>query len=300
MEEGEGRQETYYLTKAGKKAGRESIYFFDNTPDCESEDFIRFRDRKTDQAGLLNSRGEIAIPAEYNDLTNVRNGYVAALKGAAKKCLDGVKNSGCEHFQWEGGIEYLIDTNNRIIIAHFKYDPILNFYSLKIGSEPDRDDNRRSFRGVDGRYYSFMDYQKEFQSWLDSKLLKSLSRETIMDHSYPEIYFWKEPDGWTKEASRELIHRNYDLIKSRLARLSQEKADYFISMDGLNPLIYEADEFDIYYNNCGEPKEWEYPVLSVIINDKTGRDLIQDNFDFLRTADGYKLISVTIKNRNLK
>ena len=292
MEEGESRQETFYLTKTGKKAGRGSIYFFDNTPDCESEGYIRFRDRKTDLVGLLNSNGEIAIPAQYNDLTNVRNGYVAALKGATKKCLDGDKNSGCEHFQWDGGIEYFIDTNNRIIIEHFQYDATLNFYSLRIGTEPDRDANRRSFRGADGRYYSFIDYKNEFQLWLDSTLLKSLSKETIIDNSYPKIYFWKEPDGWTMEASLEFINRNSDLLKSRLALLRQGRAEYSVSMDGLNPLIYEADDFDSYYNNCGEPKEWEYPVLSLIINHTTGRDFFQNYFEFLRTADGYKLISV--------
>ena len=46
--------------------GKDSVYIFDNTPDCENEGFIRFRDHKTDKAGMFNRNGNIVIPAEYN------------------------------------------------------------------------------------------------------------------------------------------------------------------------------------------------------------------------------------------
>ena len=36
MEKVDNSVESYYLTKAGKILGRDSLYFFDNTPDCES------------------------------------------------------------------------------------------------------------------------------------------------------------------------------------------------------------------------------------------------------------------------
>ncbi|WHT39712.1 hypothetical protein QNH98_03240 [Myroides sp. mNGS23_01] len=74
----------YYLTKEGRSVGVDSLYIFDNGSDCESEGFIRFRDSKTDQAGMFNSKGDIAIPAVYNDLTRVRNGMIIGLKGAEK------------------------------------------------------------------------------------------------------------------------------------------------------------------------------------------------------------------------
>ncbi len=79
------RQKCVLLSdKVREKVQKGNLYFFDNGPDCESEGFIRFRDRKADKAGLLNSEGEIAIPPVYNDLTNVRNGLVIALMGAKK------------------------------------------------------------------------------------------------------------------------------------------------------------------------------------------------------------------------
>ena len=300
MEQNNGQYETYYLTKSGKKVGRDKIYIVDNGPDCESEGFIRFRDKKTNKAGMYNSKGEMVIPSEYNDLTNVRNGLVVALKGAKKKYWDGNEHSGCSHFSWVGGKEYLIDTNNRIIIDNFEYNPNLNFFSLKIEPEPVKDPNRQEFFGVDGRYYSFIDYKTEFQGWLKSTLLDSFSKKKLIEASYKEIYIWKEPDGWTAEVNSELIDRNFELIKSRLTELSKEKADYFILIEGLNPFIYKAPEFAAYYNNCSEPKKWKYPVMNVVINHKTESDFYQDHFEFLRTENEYKLISMTIRHGKLK
>ncbi|MCJ7773040.1 MAG: hypothetical protein MUP22_07900, partial [Desulfobacterales bacterium] len=298
MEQNNGKHEAYYLTKSGGIVGRDKIYFFDNSPDCESEGFIRFRDKKTDKVGMYNSKGEIVIPSEYNDLTKVRNGLVIALKGARKKYWDSDEHSGCNHFSWVEGKEYLVDTNNKIIIENFGYNSNLDFFSLR--NEPIRDTNRENFLGVDGSYYSFIDYQKEFQEWLNSALLDSLSKEKLIEGSYKEIYFWKEPNGWTTEVNSKFIDRNFKLIKRRLMELNKKKVDYFISIGGLNPFIYEATEFDTYYNNCGEANEWKYPVMNVIINHKTESDSYQDQFEFLRTENGYKLISMTIRNGKLK
>lgn len=300
MEEKNGKNELYYLTKSGKIVQRGNLYLFDNSPDCESEGFIRFRDRKTDKAGLLNGEGKIAIPAVYNDLTNVRNGFIIALKGAKKKILDANEPSGCNHFTWVDGETVLIDTRNKIIIRNFDSESNLDFFSINIASEPSKDVRRQNFMGVDGRYYSFVDYKKEFQQWLFSNLLENLSVDKLIEYSYHKTYFWKEPDGWTHESMHIFIERNFELIRSRLEEIKSKSSEYFISIDGLNPYIYGSTDFDIYYNNCGQPKEWKYPVMSVIISHKTKNELNQDHFEFLRTATGYKLISVTIRNGKLK
>ncbi|WJS96283.1 hypothetical protein NYQ10_07425 [Flavobacterium johnsoniae] len=83
-EEKNGKWESYYLTKAGKIVGRDSLFVFDNSPDCENEGFIRFTDRKTDKMGIFNAEGKIAIPAEYSNLTKVKNGIFIGLKDAKK------------------------------------------------------------------------------------------------------------------------------------------------------------------------------------------------------------------------
>src|SRR5690606_42056116 len=62
--------------KTGRKVGNDSLYYFDNVPDCESEGFIRFYDQANDLVGMLNSEGEIQIPAIYNGLGRVKNGMI--------------------------------------------------------------------------------------------------------------------------------------------------------------------------------------------------------------------------------
>ncbi|OPY83474.1 MAG: hypothetical protein A4E70_00245 [Syntrophus sp. PtaU1.Bin005] len=296
MEQKNGGFETSYLTKSGKVVGRGNVYMIDNGPDCESEGFIRFRDRTTGKAGLYDSQGNVAIPAEYDDLTNVRNGLVAALKGAEKKYWDGDDIRGCGHYSWAGGKEILVNTHDHILIDPFNLDPHLDFFSLRITDHPLEDPNQRTFLGVDGRYYSFLDYKKEFSSWLNDLIRNGLSRKALLDCSYGTIYFWKEPDGWTSERSPQFVERNFELIRGRLSDILREKADYFISMDGLNPFIFEGSEFAGYFNNCGEPKPWRYPVMSVVINRNREGHFRQDHFDFLRTEKGYKLISVSLGN----
>jgi hypothetical protein len=249
---------------------------------------------------MLNSKGEIVIPAQYNDLTNVRNGMVMAIKGAEKKYWDKKNTEGCNHFSWAEGKEYLIDTSNKVIIEKFKHNYNLDLFSLKIENAPAQDVSRQSFPGADGRYYSFINYEKEFKLWLNDTLLASLSKDKLIENSYNKIYFWKEPEGWKAETSSSFINKNFELIKTRLSALNRNNADYFISIGGLNPFIYEGAEFEIYYNNCGQPKEWQFPVMTVVINHKTKNDSYQDHFDFLRTEQGYKLISLTIRGKKIK
>jgi len=107
---------------------------------------------------MLNSKGEIVIPAQYNDLTNVRGGLVMAIKDAKKKYWHENEPSGCNHFSWVEGKEYLIDTNNKIIIENFKHNYNLDLFSLKIENAPAPEAYRQSFLGADGRYYSFINY----------------------------------------------------------------------------------------------------------------------------------------------
>lgn len=80
-EEKGGRISNYYLTKKGKIVGKDSLYIFDNSADCENEGFIRFRDKLSHKVGLFNSNGNVSIPADYDNLMPVRNGMIAALKG---------------------------------------------------------------------------------------------------------------------------------------------------------------------------------------------------------------------------
>ena len=287
---------SYYLTKSGKIVGLDSLYIFDNGPDCENEGFIRFRDSKTDKMGMFNSEGKIVIPAVYNNLTKARNGLIVALKGAIKKKFDE------EHYGWTGGKELLIDTTNKVLVENFEYenDYDLNFYSVQKSKEPSKDPVRENFHGINGQYYSFINYDKEFKLWLKNTLLSDLSKENLSNHSFEKITYWKNPNGWLSDLKTKFIDQNYTLLKLKLQELNAEKTDYFISTDGLNQFIFEAKEYEDYFNNCHESKEWQYPVKNIVITSKNNEDFGQDHFEFLRTENGYKLISVSMSKDNLK
>lgn len=292
-EEENGKWKSYYLTKQGKVVGRDSLFVFDNGPDCENEGFIRFTDRKTDKMGMFDSQGNIKIPAQYSALTKVRNGMIVALKDAEKQ-KDG------EYFFWIGGKNFLIDINNKILVEDFKYDANINFYSLEKTKEPSKDETRDSFKAVDGQYYSFINYDKEFKHWLKNTLLSNVSKANLEKHSFDKITYWKEPDGWINESKTKFIEQNYTLLKLKLQQLNAKKTDYFISSDGLNQFIYESEEYSIYFNNCNESKDWQYPTMDIVINPKNKLDSGQDHFEFLRTENGYKLISVSFAKNDLK
>jgi hypothetical protein len=118
--------------------------------------------------GMFTGDGKVAIPAEYSNLSRVQNGMILALKDAVKE-RDG------EHFFWTGRKYFLIDINNKILIENFVYNDDLNYYSAEKSKEPSKDPIRDSFLGVDGQYYSFINFDKEFKLWLKNNLLKDLS-----------------------------------------------------------------------------------------------------------------------------
>ncbi len=293
-EEKDGKWNTYYLTKQRRIVGKDSLYIFDNGVDCESEGFIRFRDDNTDKAGMFNKDGDVVIPAIYNDLTRVRNGMVIALKGAEKKYWEGG-----EHYSWVGGQEFLIDTNNSILIDNFNLDNKLNFFSLEKTNGPHSDPIRKSFLAVDGSYHSFVDFEQEFTQWISKELQNDLTIEKLFRISYDTIT-WETKNGWAKSNSERLITDNFTLLKNGLLEILNPKTEYFISSEGLNPFMFEGSEFEKYFNNCGESKDWLYPTMSLIISHGGKKKFSQNHYEFLRTDDGYKLICLTIRNRKMK
>ena len=279
---------SYYSTKSGRIIGKDSLHIFDNTPDCESEGFIRFKDYKTDKVGMFNRNGDVVIPAEYNDLTRVINGMAVGLKNAQKE-TDG------EHYRFIGGNFMLIDTTNIVLIDSFKYDVNLNFYSLEVSNNLKTNENRQIIKTKNGVYFSFIHYEKEFKSWLNSALLENFTKENLINSSFNEICFWDKHNGWTKESKESYLTQNFELIKSRLGQLKDKNCNFEFFRESLNPLIYDTSEFEKYYDNCGEPKDWKYPIMNIVISHGNRKHLKQDHFEFLRTDNGFKLISLTIK-----
>ncbi len=291
--------QSYYLTRSGRKVGRDSLFIFDNAADCESEGFIRFHDRKAGKTGLLNRNGDVVIPAGYDAMTRVNNGMLIVLKDAEKKYWDTTRHSDCNHYSWVGGTELLLDTAGNVLAENFRSGHDLDFFSVKKLSQPDADTTRASFRAKDGSYLSFINFKKEFSAWLKRDLFPGLTPERLMAAAYDTVTWWS-PEGWIKTDKSAFIKNNFDVVKNGLWEILQPGADYFISIDGLNPFMYEGAGFEKYYDNCGEARQSIYPLMNIVVSHTIKKEIRQNHFSFLRTDDGYKLIEVTMRTGNLK
>lgn len=289
----------YYLTKSGKIVGKDSIFMFDNSPDCENEGFIRFEDSKNDKVGIFNRFGNVVIPANYNYLSRVKNGLIVGLKDAVKKFDKNDNHVGCNHFSWTGGQKVLIDTLNNILIENIQNDYLLDFYSLEKTNTIHSDTIRNSYLAKNGQYFSFINYEKEFKQWIKNELVSGLTNERLLDISYDSIYF-ENSSVRLKVNKNNLINDNFLVIKNGLLEILQPKSNLFITNGDLNSYHHNGSEFEKYYNNCEEYKYWIYPVWSIILSHGKNKNFSQNVYEFLRTENGYKLISLQILNEKIK
>ncbi|MEJ7559944.1 MAG: hypothetical protein WKF66_16650 [Pedobacter sp.] len=291
QEKRDGQYLNFYLTKSGREVGLDSVHYFDNGQDYEEEGYIRFRDHKTDKVGLFNKFGDIVIPAIYNDLTRVNNGLIIALSGAEK-----VRSEDGEHSSWRNGKLILIDTSNKVLMEDFNSYRSLNLFSLSITKNPHPDVIRKNFKAKNGTYYSFIDYKKEFLSWLKTNVLNNHSKEKLGSAFYDNLAYFKPDSGWVSEPKDTYLSQNYELIIKKLLQVNATDSRYSIAIDGLNGLIFNSPDFGPYYDGRNESKT-KYPVLSLIFDyDEMTPQHKQDHFDFLRTDDGYRMISLSIRN----
>ncbi len=287
---GNNKFKSYFLLKNGIKVGLNSHYIWDNSPDCESDGTIRFRNKKKG-VGFFDRKGKVLIPAIYSDATPFRNGMAIVLKNAKKMCFNGkpysLKNR-CEHWKWEGGKTYLIDKQNKILVENFWYVTDLNWLSVKISDKLMKDRIWDSFLGTDGKYYSFINYEKEFNIWIES-FLKSTDIKSLNDRSISELSVWsKKNSEWLYLKTEPFLKKHNSLIIQNLDLF--KKGKYQILKDSLNPYILDSKHYSKHFDSCGNSLNWKYPVYTVLFQNE-----YKNSFDFLRTDKGYKLISLNLE-----
>lgn len=271
---------SYYITKSGNIVGKDSVYFFDSCFDCESEGFIRFKDSKTRNDGLLNKHGKVAIPAEYNTLSKVRNGMLIGVKGAT------LEREG-EYTLLKGGTAYLIDTLNNILVKGIEYRYQTNLYSLEITENETIDTTKISYLGINGQYYTFTNSEKEFEQWFFSSLLNEISIENLLESTYDTL-LWNN----TKYHKDYIINSRFKQLESELREILVLNYDYSIYKKNYEFHRYEYQEFEKYRNNCDEHKSEQFPLFRFVKRSSGIFDNTKEVLDFLRTENGYKLISV--------
>lgn len=285
----EDRYRHYYLRRNGTIFGRDSVFFFDNAGDTESEGYIRFRERENDLMGMFSHDGKIVIPAEYNALSHVRNSLCVGLTGATKVNED--HSHGCNHYRLEGGRKVLLNMTNEIVVDSFTNDDYLNYHSLETVSAPSSDPIRRSYRSRDGEFYSFIDYKKEFTLWLTETFLKkNCTEEFLKAHTFDSLSC-SSKNRRSVEKNTSFIESNFTVIMQNLREFQRDSSNNFISVGSASP--YSALNLQRYV----EPdyRRDRYPLFRVIINRKKGELEYQNGFEFLRTEKGYRLTDVVLR-----
>ncbi len=307
--EGTDFDSAYYLLKNGTKVGKDSVYIWDMAFDCESEGMIRFRDPKTDKVGFFDSNGKVAIPALYAEALSFHNG-VAVVYDGERMCEDGTvydKNNPCDHWILsENTNTLLIDKKNNILINDFKYNFKIDLYSMK-----ENDTTALPYRltqvGSNNNYYSFNNYEKQFEIWLKDDFIKrleficnsaagpSVTQHTFIENSTNKIAVWNQSNEDMKMVqNKPFLRDNYKVILDKFLAFKNVDTDYFISISGLNAMIWEGAAYQKYFDDCGEALETKYPVLTLIINRKN--NAYQEHFTFLKTDTDFKLIGINSPN----
>ena len=289
--------QTYYLLKNGQKVGFDSLWVFDIAYDCENEGFIRFQDENR-QTGMFNKKGKVQIPADYNYLSQFKNGIAIGLKNARQSNEGHQHDGGCNHWSWLGGTEYLIDTNNQILIENFTDAKHLNFYSLQIENTPSTVSYKKNYLGLDGKYYTFLDNKKLFEYWFLNTFIQSLDKTTLTEHTHFKVLYNKEDVGWTLKENNQFVNDNFEILKKKFSQFLNPNTDFFISNEtSVFYTYYFDDYFDKYSNNCGELDNMKTPILNVIVQNAIGS---QDHFHFIKTEKGFQLICISIDEETLK
>lgn len=285
--------DTFYLLRDGREVARDSVYMVDLTFDCESEGYIRFT-RNDGNMGLLDSNGKVAVPADYNIISRVVNGVVAALKGAEKDYWDKHDHDGCNHFSWKGGSWYLINTRNEVLIEEFKGNLRLDYSTLKISDAPSADPVRISFKGTNGKYYSFVDHEQQFREYLD-KLLKDSEKITL--DAFPKIFVTTKL-ATSETGSKSYLSKNMKAISAALKSIPKNP-ETNMTFDPWLPVPDEAlPRFSKYLDNCGDPMLYRYPVVCLWAKQEPNGELIgQDNFYFIKDNGSYRLLALSFAQK---
>ncbi len=296
---------SYYLLKSGRQVGIDSVFVFDFQFDCESEGKIRFKDPRRNRVGFLDHRGKVVIPALYNYVTPFYNGLAVGLIGARQTCDHDPDTVQCEHPGWIGGRTVLLNARHEVLINDLATVPTgsgyLNWYSLKINDPAPDTATTTTLRVAGGDRYTFTDYDKEFRTWFYGVFVPTArtgSAAQLQALCFADLAVAARPfRGWPHFTPATLLARYGAALRLRLGGLRRGMANTSIFSGDLNKLIFSSRAFEPFLTDCGEHFRERYPVWEVMLTYPAGPTKStashQEHFEFIRTAAGYRLLSVS-------
>ena len=201
---------------------------------------------------------------------------------------------------------------NEILIDSLDWDyKNLNWYSLRINVPSPDSSLYYTVTGRQGSSYSFVDYDKEFAQWFYSVFIPSLSQAgNVQDQLFQKVRTHVKGEGWVSHDKDIFLEQYPSALTAQRFQTNELKK---ISMGRTNFMQFSCDKsiFRKYYNVCGYQED-RFPAYIVIVNynklrqppptpDNEGnvKSLFaidyQEQFEFLRTENGYRLISASFR-----
>ena len=260
---------------------------------CETEGFVRFR--LGHQVGMLDRNDNVVIPAEFDVLTNVKNGMIVAINDAVCR-QTGVRLviDYSEPFRWHQGQILLLDTLGNVLVNDFSpYNNNLDFFSLKITETPHPDTIRDNFLATDGSYFSFVNFEREFEQWLFDDLLVNLTMERKIEATLDSVATWIPGREFARYNNIEFANSGYFEILKRASQNPNLKPIIRVCRYCLHPsgrtLALER------YYACGGIRISTYPRIRLFFF-SLYYGIDEQIYLFLRTESGYKLYWFTSWN----
>lgn len=297
------KMKQYYLLKNGKQIGLDSLYVYDTTLDCENENKIRFRDSKTDKVGFFDGNGKIVIPAIYDDAKPFYNGLAVVITQGKRICWNGTgefsKENPCEMWSWKGNIQ-IINDKNEVLAENIPFEKLeaIDWFSVKKNST-EIDENYIEFKGVNGDNYSFLNYEKEFESWYCNEFLKDISKNSLVAFLSDEVHFdvneiledkdhIMHKDSFWKQEKKEVFleyHKEYFL---KIINLFNNGNIHIV--EGTSPLLLRYENNPQYFSNCGEYLNSKFPYFQVYLFDKKQKPI--KTLGFIKVGNKFRLLEI--------
>jgi hypothetical protein len=218
----------------------------------------------------------------------------------------------CEHLGWKDGETILINEKNEIIADSLKTDlSVINWYSKKVNDSSVDTSIYVNIKGKNGQTYSFVNYDREFRKWFYNIFLPTLKDgNSVKNLLFDEVTYWSKKEGWIS-LEKNTFFKTFPTVFTTKRFETNKLTKISMNQDLLNNLIFEKPIYNRYLNACGEHNNDKFPLYNVRVsyykkrqkpdpgfesaflrNYETDYD---ENFEFLKTENGYKLLSVSLK-----
>lgn len=290
----EGKFETYYLNKSGKKFGEDFVYMAGTSDYAEDpleyEGIIKFKNSSTGNVGFFDYNGKVVISDIYNDLTNFHDGIAIGLRGAIwPKCNSSTED--CEHIWWKGGTIFAINTKGEELFELPEiYSNEIDCKHIKINKKVDPE-IYTSCKATDGNTYSFNSPEKDFNKWFETVFLPDFKKnKTFLPKYFYELISVDDNDN-PKHQTAWKNHKKVDFLKTNQKRID-EVFNQLISGIYQKSVSWETLSNSSYYPENELPKEDLRNNTVISFMARAENDYSSTNsFQFTKIGDSFYITS---------